>query len=128
MKVTNDLKLGQPIEGVPGKYAGITTGTDGVPYALILLDAEPTKELNWRDALAWAAEQSGDLPSRVESAMLFANLKSEFKPEWHWTNTQYSDYGAWFQNFDYGSQDYYGKSAELRARAVRRFPLDSSIL
>ena len=128
MKVINDLKLGQSIEAAAGKYAGITTGTDGVPYALILLDAEPATELNWRDALAWAAEQSGDLPTRVESAMLFANLKSEFKPTWHWTNTQYSDYNAWFQYFGYGDQYGGSKSAELRARAVRRLPLDSSIL
>ena len=43
--------------------------------------------------------------------------------DWYWTSTQYAgDAGyAWYQYFDYGRQSYDGKSASLRARAVRRF-------
>ena len=121
-------KLGEAYEG--GKFAGITTGKDGAPYALILLDSEFAGiTLNWRDAMTWAKDlgDDADLPTRVETAMLFANLPSQFSKDWYWTSEQhasYSDY-AWFQVFSYGNQNNYDKGAELRARAVRRLPIQS---
>jgi hypothetical protein len=48
-----------------------------------------------------------------------------FADEWYWSSTQhaaYDDY-AWYQDFSTGNQDYDGESAELRARAVRRFAI-----
>lgn len=103
------------------KYAGLIL-VDGKPsHHVVLLDGDV--EMAWEEALAWAAEQGGDLPSREEQSLLYANLKSEFKPEWYWSNTQYSRYGACGQSFGYGYQGYGGKYDKLRARAVRRLPI-----
>lgn len=103
------------------KYAGLIL-VDGKPsHHVVLLDGDVEKA--WEDALAWAAEQGGDLPSREEQALLYANLKAEFKPEWYWSNTQSSRYNAYGQLFDAGLQDDYVKGLTLRARAVRRLPI-----
>ena len=117
--------LGSPLHG--GTFAGITTAADGTHHALILLDTEPATKLKWRDALAWAAELSADLPTRTEQSMLFANLKSEFKAAWYWSSEQHASNSdcAWSQLFVYGGQNTNLKSAELRARAVRRLPIHS---
>jgi hypothetical protein len=44
---------------------------------------------------------------------------------WHWSSTQYAPApsNAWYQYFYDGSQYNYNKSAEGRARAVRRLPI-----
>jgi hypothetical protein len=118
--------LGSPLHG--GKFAGITTAADGTHHALILLDDKPSDKLTWRKALNWATKLDADLPSRAEALLLFMNLPGEFERTWHWTNTQYSDGNAWYQTFYYGCQSRNGKSAELRARAVRRLPINPSIL
>jgi hypothetical protein len=113
------------IEG--SKYAGIAAGQDGKPdYHLILLADNPGRELNWKDAIAWAEKLGASLPTRDESALLYAHLRGEFEGGWHWTGTQYSSRLAWGQLFRDGGQDGLGKgSGECRARAVRRLPLQS---
>jgi hypothetical protein len=65
------------------------------------------------------------LPSRAESALLYAVMPERFEPGWHWTSTQYSDYDAWYQRFNYGLQNLNVKSYGGRCRAVRRLPLQS---
>jgi hypothetical protein len=103
-------------------YAGLILTADGAPsHHLVLLPGDHD-DTNWDEAMAWAKEQGGDLPNRVESALLFNQSKDQFKQECYWTNEQhasYSDY-AWCQSFSYGSQDNISKGYELRARAVRR--------
>jgi hypothetical protein len=107
----------------PGEhYAGLILGKDGESsYHLILLPGEQ-EEINWTDALAWAKEQGGELPYRREQALLYANLKEEFKEAWYWSNTQHASYStcAWYQHFSYGNQDTTHEGYELRASAVRR--------
>lgn len=121
--------LGESFHG--GKYAGVTTDQTGAVYALILLGDKPEPtELTFQDATAWA-EGLGDgasLPSRVESLLLFANLKSEFENSWHWTNEPYSERSAWFQCFYDGHQNSSYRNSELCARAVRRLPINPSVL
>lgn len=112
--------------GAVGTYAGLSRGEDGQPDGhLVLLDAVPEEELKWADAVEWA-EGLGDgarLPTRFESALLYANLRDKFDTDcWYWTGTQYSDSNAWDQTFSRGNQGYGNKSAGGRARAVRRFP------
>ncbi|MCR4331887.1 MAG: DUF1566 domain-containing protein [Sulfuricaulis sp.] len=105
-----------------GLYAGLTL-LDNRAHALVLLPGDD--ELNWKDALAWAERQGGVLPSRVDALVLWQNLPGEFRKEAYWTDTQhaaYSDY-AWFQHFGGGTQDFYGISSKLRARAVRRLKI-----
>ena len=103
-------------------YAGLILGEDRESsYHLILLPNEK-HDINWSDAVTWAKEQGGDIPTRREQALLYANLKEQFEERWYWSSEQHasnSDF-AWSQNFDYGTQDTNHKNDELRARAVRR--------
>ena len=104
-------------------YAGlILSDEDQKDYHLVLLPAKPEKPLNWSNALAWAKSAGGDLPTRNEQSLLFANCKAHFVANWYWSNTQLAadpDY-AWVQHFTNGSQNHDHKSGEYRARAVRR--------
>lgn len=106
-------------------YAGICLGEDGKPsHHLILLpgEAEPA---NWQAQMDWAKSIGGDLPDRVESALLFATLRDEFKPEWYWTNEQRAAYAdcAFGQDFDDGHQSFSHESYKYPVRAVRRSPI-----
>ena len=117
--------LGTPVAG--GLYAGVTTGPDGAAYALILLADKPSKRLDWPAAMAWAESLQASLPTRPEGALLYANLGDQFDRTWHWLSEQYSAGYAWDQIFNYGNQSGSYESFEARARAVRRFPLQSFI-
>ena len=90
-------------------------------YHLILLpgDAEPA---NHDTQLAWAKENGGDLPTRVEQALLWEKARNEFQQDWYWSNEKHhvnASY-AWYQLFSYGGQSSHHINGELRARAVRR--------
>lgn len=109
-------------------YAGIIIGQDGEPsHHLILLPGQ-ANGLNWKDSLAWAKGQGGELPTRHEQSLLFANLKDQFDKDWYWSaETHESDSAyAWCQYFDHGSQIYYRLKVSLscRARAVRRLIIE----
>ena len=116
-------KIGTMFHG--GIYAGIARGRDGEPdMHLVLLADEPTERLTWQAAKDWAARIGARLPTRFESALLYANLQDQFDADaYYWTDTQYSADNAWTQVFDDGNQDDYGKSYEGRARAVRLIQL-----
>ena len=110
----------------PGeKFVGVILSADGSRrHALILLPGE-IEDVNWKKANEWAASKGGELPDRVEGALLFATMKDEFKPEAYWTREQHAgddDY-AWFQTFSNGSPDDGLKAPQLRARAVRRLTI-----
>ena len=107
-------------------YAGLITGKDGdCSYHLILLPGD-ADDINWDNAKAWAAGQGGELPTRREQSLLFANLKDQFENRYYWSCEQHSaEPGwAWFQDFDYGYQTRTPKLRELRARAVRRLIIE----
>ena len=63
------------------------------------------------------------LPSKRESALLYANLPERFEGCWHWTSTQVSAYNAAIQSFSNGDQLSYDKVDELRVRVVRRLTI-----
>jgi hypothetical protein len=124
-------KIGAAWAGVEGSaYAGVTTDKEGAIYALVLLADKPASRLDWSAATAWATKLEASLPTRAESALLFQNLRAAFEPRWHWTSETDEDSAsyAWGCGFIGGTQDYGRKSYEGCARAVRRFPLDPSIL
>lgn len=71
---------------------------------------------------AWAKCQGGELPTRREQSLLFANLQEHFKGTWYWSDQEHesnTDY-AWYQYFYYSNKGITRKDHELRARAVRR--------
>lgn len=49
-----------------------------------------------------------------------------FRPEWHWTSTQFSPTTAWVQTFGHGHQRGTGKGNEFAARAVRSLKIINS--
>ncbi len=106
------------------RYAGIVLNKDGLPsHHLILLPQKPKKELTWEKAKEWAASIVGELPSRQEQSLLFANLKDQFESDWYWSNEAYGASSAWIQDFDDGYQGYGSVDDYHRARAVRRLPI-----
>lgn len=112
------------IELKPGEhYAGLVLDADGnASHHLVLLPGEG-EDLAWQAARDWATAAGGDLPTRQEQALLYANLKGQFKPQWHWSAETYSDDGsyAWGQDFFSGGQGGSRKRYGGSARAVRRF-------
>jgi hypothetical protein len=107
------------VELSPGELlVGGTFDATGVTTAIILLPGEFTG--NWDDAIAWAKDQAGDLPNRVEQAMLWANHRDQFQKDWYWSCEAPESGWAWFQDFRDGGQLSCYRNDELRARAVRR--------
>lgn len=124
MKFSQLPALGAPLD--TGIFAGITTAKDGTHQAVVLLPGNGTN-LNWKNALQWAKDQGGDLPTRPVAAMLFSNVKSALpKSGWHWTNEAYEASFAWYCLFYGGRQDDTRKSFEGGAVAVRLIPLEAS--
>ena len=106
-------------------YAGVLLGKDGaLSHHLILLPGDHD-DLPWQAAMDWTKSIGGELPTRREQALLYANLPEQFKSEWYWSCEQhaaFSDY-AWMQGFGNGYQGNGRKSYFSRARAVRRLTI-----
>ena len=107
-------------------YAGIIIGQAGESdYRLVLMPPEAV-DITWKEAGAWAEKQGGQLPNRRELRLLLVNAAEAFAKEYYWSNELHaanSDY-AWYQNFISGCQYYSDPSNKLRARAVRRIPIE----
>jgi hypothetical protein len=119
---TYTLRAAQ-ISLAPGEqYAGLLLSDDGWPKHHLVLLPDRAEEITWTDAVQWAKNEGGELPSRREQALLFANLKDQFEAAWYWSSESHEKDGssAWTQTFDFGTQYYTRKSYEGRARAVRR--------
>ena len=110
------LKKGEQLAGIV---------FDGEAWHLVVLLPGELKKGTWKGAVAWAKKQGGELPTRREQSLLFANLKDSFESAWYWSSEQSASdaESAWGQYFFNGLQDYTLKSVELRARAVRRLTL-----
>jgi hypothetical protein len=102
-------------------YAGIELGKDGEPSRHLILMAGEAEGLTWQQAKEWAKEQGGELPTRRQQSLLFANLKEQFKEAWYWSGEEHASDSdcAWYQGFDFGDQNYYYKYYKGRGRAVR---------
>ena len=110
------------IELRPGEhYAGAVLDEDGdIVHHLVLMAAKPAKSLNWQAATDWAASVGGELPTRQEQALLFANCKPHLEPEWHWSSETNGASYAWLCYFGLGGQLYGSRGYEGSAVAVRR--------
>ena len=109
-----------------GIYAGIARGIGEPDAHLVLLHELPRKERNWDVAMAWAESlgNGAHVPTRFESALLYANVRDKFQTDgWYWTGAQYSDDYAFYQDFEHSWQDTSRKTNEARVRAVRRITI-----
>ena len=106
-------------------YIGLIGDHKGEAYHLILLDGD-NGDATHAAQLEWAKSIGGDLPNRIEQAMLWAGFRDEFQKDWYWSNeTHHRESGwAWGQHFITGHQYYGDKGAECRARAVRRLVIE----
>ena len=107
-------------------YAGLMLGQNGEQdYHLFILPGE-AENVTWSKAKEWAKKVGGDLPTRREQRVLFANAKDEFKPDWYWSGevNASNSASAWYQRFLNGYQNYYDRYYSLRARAVRRLVIE----
>ena len=95
--------------------------TDGKPSHHVILLPGELKPSPWAKAGAWAKKQGGELPTRREQSLLFANAKEQFQGAWYWSCEPYASDAsfAWMQYFRTGLQ-YCFRVGHARARAVRR--------
>ena len=109
-------------------YAGLILGKEGRPdHHLVLLPGE-AQDVSWSAAREWARENGGELPTRRELALLYANLREHFQRLWYWSCETQEPRAqlVWGQNFTSGIQTMYGRPFRGRARAVRRLPEEES--
>jgi hypothetical protein len=105
-------------------YVGLIGDATGRAHHVILLPGD-NGDADWKSQMDWAKSIGGDLPTRIEQAMLWANHRDQFKRDWYWSNeVHHRDSGwAWYQSFDGGLQCNYHQYYDYRARVVRRLPL-----
>ena len=110
-------------------WIGAIIAADGRAHHIVLLPGE-CDDIDWQAAKDWATEHGGDLPNRVEGALLFSAARDEFQKDAYWMcelHAAVSGY-AWCQGFSIGTQASSHTFSQLRARAVRRIPLSNSSL
>lgn len=102
-------------------YAGIVL-KDGRPAHHLVLLPGTAEAVTWKQAGEWAKKQGGELPTRREQSLLFANCREHIEGDWYWSSEPLADDSsyAWIQGFGTGDQDYDREGLQLRARAVRR--------
>ena len=102
-------------------YAGAIGDTTGNMHHVILLPGD-NDDATWQHQKEWAASIGGDLPNRIEQALLWQNCREHFTKDWYWSSEERaSEAGwAWCHGFILGHQVNYPQYGQLRARAVRR--------
>ena len=102
-------------------YVGAIGDAAGNLYHVILLPGD-NDDTTWEAQMEWAKSIGGDLPNRIELAILWANHRDQFQKDLYWSNeTHHSEPGwVWYQSFACGYQHGLRHGHEFRARAVRR--------
>lgn len=98
---------------------GIVDANGDVEHTVIV--AINNERGEWQEQMGWAKALGADLMTRPEQAVAYAKHKDLFEEAGYWSNEDAGDGFAWFQDFDFGLQGYYGQNGRLRAVAVRRF-------
>jgi hypothetical protein len=101
---------------------GYLVDQNGKPECHVIVLPGEMKSGTFDQAQAWAKKQGGTVLNLRELGLGRVNGRHLFKDEAYWSCEPHaSDAGsAWFQLFSYGYRTSLHKSAELRARAVRR--------
>jgi len=125
-------QIGAPVPGLDGAvYAGLAPAEYDMPQAhLVLWLNTPETHQNYEESIALAKavnpETDSHLPTRTESALLYATLRDQINQDyWHWTSTYYGknqEY-AFVQGFNNGFQFDRYLNGDYRALAVSRFAL-----
>lgn len=105
-------------------YADISTGRDGVPYALLVPPIRPNGKLTWQAAGDWARAAGVELPTRLEAAVLFSNVPSTI-PDVFWINEEWDARRAWYCLACDGYQDSARKEVLHGVTPVVRMPVES---
>jgi hypothetical protein len=97
---------------------------------ILYRNLKPTAEENYcyarsginLSALPPTRPYTPDFPVQTQAEAFRLDGPEAFDEAWYWSSTQHAATSgiAWIQNFGGGSQIYYDKSFEARARAVRR--------
>ena len=121
-------KIGQYWSDQRGIFAGICRSSSGESdYGLVLVHQHQKCDFTWTQAINLASNaqiyEHKDLaiPTKEESALLYANLKDIFDSDsWYWTATECLGTKAWAQHFGFGSQFFYEKFCERKVCLVRK--------
>lgn len=106
-------------------YAGIILNSEGAPSHHLILLAGDNDDANWQTQMDWAKSIGGELPTRAEQSLLFANCKQHFKSDWYWSAEQHASEPSWaWCQYFYRGRLAVLKHDELRARAVRRLIIE----
>ena len=125
-------QIGARVPGIENAiYAGIAPAECDMPQAhLVLWLNTPETRQNHEASVELAAEVHIDteshLPSRTESALLYATVRDQINQDfWHWTSTYYDEDkdAAFVQFFGDGLQYDDRLHHASRALAVSRFAL-----
>ena len=125
-------QIGAPVPGLENAiYAGVAPAEGDMPQAhLVLWLNTPETRQNYEESIALAKavnpETDSHLPTRTESALLYATVRDQINQDfWHWTSTYYDEDkdAAFVQCFYGGDQLNDHLSYEYRALAVSRFAL-----
>jgi hypothetical protein len=106
-------------------YVGAIGDHNGDFHHVILLPGDHECDTH-AAAMEWAKSIGGDLPNRIEQAMLWANHRDQFEKDWYWSNETHHQHDAcaWYQTFGSGTQLSTLKGiSDCRARAVRRLSI-----
>ncbi|WP_287497819.1 DUF1566 domain-containing protein, partial [Pandoraea sp. CB10b_02] len=102
------------------RFAGAVLNEDGTLSHYLIKLAGEIEDVDFSGAREWAASRDGELPTRQEQALLYANLKGEFAAEYYWSGEERDGGFAWYQYFYDGCQYYDFQDNRFRAVAVRR--------
>ena len=112
------------------EYAGIILGKNGEKDYHLFLLPDIAKNVTWAQAKDFARMCGGDLPTRREQSLLFANLKERFRPRFYWSGDALAfdsdplDFDEiWMQDFEQGHQFTCSVDTWSRARVVRRLEI-----
>ncbi|MBH9725146.1 DUF1566 domain-containing protein [Burkholderia contaminans] len=102
-------------------YLGGFVDSNGNVSHTILLPGDHNGA-TWQQQKDWAASIGGDLPTRVELAVVYEKDPAQFTRTWYWAKEESTDQPGWgwFHTFSLGYQNIAPGDNKYRARAVRR--------
>lgn len=111
-------------------YIGCLGDAAGNLNHVILLPGD-NDDATLEEQMAWAKSIGGDLPSRIELAMIYINTPGKLEENLYWSSTSgcpipMSGIRWWYQSFADGHQDSFPPDVRLRAIAVRRVPIQAN--